>query len=151
MSEGVIATDEKGEISLINEEAGEFFRQNPNSLISKGIVNLLALDDLIENFSELQESGSDILDFSQDKDEVFFVRENITTIYDQHVNSPPSGLIAVLSDVTEDEKVERERREFVSNVSHELRTPLTTLRSYLETLTDGAWKDEKLAPKFLEV
>src|SRR5699024_5222794 len=41
--------------------------------------------------------------------------------------------------------------EFVSNVSHELRTPLTTLRSYLETLTDGAWKDEKLAPKFLEV
>src|SRR5699024_5305529 len=69
---------------------------------------------------------------------------------DQHVNSPPSGLIAALSDVTEDEKVERERREFVSNVSHELRTPLTTLRSYLETLTDGAWKDEKLAPKFLE-
>src|SRR5699024_12800386 len=42
-------------------------------------------------------------------------------------------------------------REFVSNVSHELRTPLTTLRSYLEALTDGAWKDEEIAPRFLEV
>src|SRR5699024_2528918 len=39
----------------------------------------------------------------------------------------------------------------VSNVSHELRTPLTTLRSYLEALTDGAWKDEEIAPKFLRV
>ena len=151
MSEGVIATDEKGEISLINEAAGQFFRQNPNSLIGKDLVNLLALDDQVQNFSELQESGSVILDFSQGEDEFFLVRANFSTIYDQHVNSPPSGLIAVLSDVTEDEKVERERREFVSNVSHELRTPLTTLRSYLETLTDGAWKDEKLAPKFLEV
>src|SRR5699024_1827388 len=53
MSDGVIATDEKGEISLINEAAGQFFRQNPNSLISKDLVNLLALDDQVQNFSEL--------------------------------------------------------------------------------------------------
>ena len=44
-----------------------------------------------------------------------------------------------------------ERREFVSNVSHELRTPLTTMRSYLEALADGAWKDEEIAPSFLHV
>lgn len=66
-------------------------------------------------------------------------------------DNPPSGFIAVLNDVTEDEKIESERREFVSNVSHELRTPLTTLRSYLEALTDGAWEDPAIAPKFLEV
>lgn len=41
-----------------------------------------------------------------------------------------------------------DRREFVSNVSHELRTPLTTMRSYLEALADGAWKDENIAPTF---
>src|SRR5699024_12765130 len=58
MTEEVIATDEKGEISLINEAAGQFFRQNPNSLISKDLVNLLALDDQVQNFSELPESGS---------------------------------------------------------------------------------------------
>src|SRR5699024_9435695 len=49
------------------------------------------------------------------------------------------------------EKVEQERREFVSNVSHELRTPLTTMRSYIEALTDGAWEDKTIAPKFLGV
>lgn len=44
-----------------------------------------------------------------------------------------------------------ERREFVANVSHELRTPLTTMRSYLEALADGAWRDENIAPTFLNV
>ncbi len=43
-----------------------------------------------------------------------------------------------------------ERREFVANVSHELRTPLTTMRSYLEALAEGAWKDKEIAPRFLE-
>lgn len=54
-------------------------------------------------------------------------------------------------DVTEQERIERERREFVANVSHELRTPLTTMRSYLEALTDGAWQDPNIAPQFLTV
>ncbi len=60
-------------------------------------------------------------------------------------------MIAVLHDITDQEKIEAERREFVANVSHELRTPLTTMRSYLEALADGAWKDEEIAPNFLEV
>ena len=45
-----------------------------------------------------------------------------------------NGLIVVLHDITEQEKIEAERREFVANVSHELRTPLTTMRSYVEAL-----------------
>jgi two-component system sensor histidine kinase VicK len=61
------------------------------------------------------------------------------------------GVIAVLYDITEQEKIEQERREFVANVSHELRTPLTTMRSYLEALADGAWKDDEIAPQFLNV
>src|SRR5699024_12772644 len=103
MSEGVIATDEKGEISLINEAAGQAFRQNPNSLISKDLVSLLALDDQVQNFSELQESGAVILDFSQGEDEVFLVRANFSTIDEQHVSSRPGGLIAVSGEVLDAE------------------------------------------------
>ena len=62
-----------------------------------------------------------------------------------------NGLIVVLHDNTEQEKIDMERREFVSNVSHELRTPLTTMRSYLEALADGAWKDKEIAPSFFHV
>ncbi len=62
-----------------------------------------------------------------------------------------TGYIAVLHDVTEQQQVERERREFVANVSHELRTPLTSMNSYIEALEGGAWKDDHLAPQFLSV
>ncbi|RIL65775.1 cell wall metabolism sensor histidine kinase WalK, partial [Staphylococcus epidermidis] len=62
-----------------------------------------------------------------------------------------TGYIAVLHDVTEQQQVEKERREFVANVSHELRTPLTSMNSYIEALEEGAWKDESIAPQFLSV
>src|SRR5699024_2659068 len=150
MSEGVIATDYKGEITLINEAAGRLFNKSPNKLISKNIVSLLEIDEKIEDIIGLQQRGSVVLDFSTDEN-ILLVRANFSAVYDHHPQHLPSGLIVVLSDVTEEEKIEQERREFVSNVSHELRTPLTTLRSYLEALTDGAWENPNIAPKFLEV
>lgn len=149
MSEGVIATDSKGGITLVNEAAGKMFNRNPNGMISKNILQLLNLEDKIENIEELQEVGSLVLDFS-DEDEIFFVRANFSAIYDEN-QEDISGYITVLSDVTEEEKIEQERKEFVSNVSHELRTPLTTLSSYIEALNDGAWREPELAPKFLKV
>lgn len=147
MSEGVIATDNEGQITLINEAAGKLLGKNPNYLINQSLIEHLELEEKVLGMSELQEGGSIILDFSTE--EIYLVRANFSTIYDDY--DKVSGFITVLSDVTEEEKIERERREFVSNVSHELRTPLTTLRSYLEALTDGAWKDEEIAPHFLEV
>lgn len=149
MSEGVISTNSLGEITLVNEAAGRLFNRNPNGLISRNLVELLQLEEKVEHIDELQESGSLVLDFS-DENKIFFVRANFTAIYDEH-QEDIVGFITVLSDVTEDEKIEQERREFVSNVSHELRTPLTTLNSYTEALIEGAWRDEEIAPKFLNV
>ena len=80
-----------------------------------------------------------LLDYSTDYNP-YILRANFSVI--QRETGFVNGLIAVLHDVTEQEKIEMERREFVANVSHELRTPLTTMRSYLEALSDGAWKDE---------
>src|SRR5699024_7787466 len=80
---------------------------------------------------------------------IFPVCANFPQIVDERGRL--TGYITVLSDVTDEERMEQERREFVSNVSHELRTPLTTMRSYLEALSDGAWQDEEIAPKFIAV
>jgi two-component system sensor histidine kinase VicK len=63
----------------------------------------------------------------------------------------PEGIIAVLQDITEQQRLENMRKEFVANVSHELRTPLTSIKSYSETLLDGALEDREIAEKFLGV
>ena len=61
------------------------------------------------------------------------------------------GVIAILHDITDLERLERVRKDFVANVSHELRTPLTAIRGYAETLLDGALEDQENNRKFLEV
>ncbi|MBI4165647.1 MAG: PAS domain-containing protein [Acidobacteria bacterium] len=61
------------------------------------------------------------------------------------------GAIAILHDVSDLERLERVRKDFVANVSHELRTPLTAIRGYAETLLDGALDDQENNRRFLEV
>jgi len=61
---------------------------------------------------------------------------------------PGAGAVAVLHDVTEIERVEKTRRDFVANVSHELRTPLTSIQGYAETLSESAAGPER---EFLEI
>jgi two-component system phosphate regulon sensor histidine kinase PhoR len=49
---------------------------------------------------------------------------------------PGGGVVAVMHDQTEIERVEKTRRDFIANVSHELRTPLTSIQGYAETVLD---------------
>ncbi|WP_017471557.1 cell wall metabolism sensor histidine kinase WalK [Amphibacillus jilinensis] len=148
MSDGVIATDEAGSITMMNDPAAILIGQSIEQVRGQLIFSVLQIEDHSIDFMELQDSGSLTVDFSDDN-QFFLLKANFTVVQDERDQF--TGLITVLSDVTEQEKVERERREFVSNVSHELRTPLTTMRSYLEALSDGAWQNEEIAPQFLEV
>lgn len=149
MSDGVIATDTSGAITLMNDAAGRLIGKNPDELIGEYLLDVLQLEGKVVDISELHDSGSMIIDFSENTNEPFLIRANFSTVSDDEEEI--TGFITVISDVTEQEKVEQERREFVSNVSHELRTPLTTMKSYIEALTDGAWQDKDIAPRFLSV
>jgi len=148
MTDGVIATDRKGRVILINDPAAEMLNVSRETVLSQPIVELLDLDDTNTFEDLLEEKDSLILDYST-KAERYILRANFSVI--QKETGFVNGLIAVLHDITEQEKIDAERREFVANVSHELRTPLTTMRSYLEALADGAWQDSEIAPNFLEV
>ena len=63
---------------------------------------------------------------------------------------PGGGAVAVLRDLTETERIEKTRRDFIANVSHELRTPLTSIQGYTETLLDSA-PDNNHSRDFLEI
>jgi two-component system, OmpR family, phosphate regulon sensor histidine kinase PhoR len=63
---------------------------------------------------------------------------------------PKGGAVAVLRDLTETERVEKTRRDFIANVSHELRTPLTSIQGYAETLLDGTTENNHTR-EFLEI
>jgi two-component system sensor histidine kinase VicK len=148
MSDGVIATDRRGNVIIMNETASEVLNIDANIAEGQSILDILnirgryTLRDLLENQDEI------VIDLS-DKHHEQILNAYFSLI--QRESGFISGLVCVLHDVTEQQKIDRERRQFVSNVSHELRTPLTSVRSYIEALNDGAWKDSKLAPKFLKV
>jgi two-component system phosphate regulon sensor histidine kinase PhoR len=63
---------------------------------------------------------------------------------------PGGGAVAVLRDLTETERMEKSRRDFIANVSHELRTPLTSIQGYTETLLDNPIADNHVRD-FLEI
>ncbi|MDN4494128.1 cell wall metabolism sensor histidine kinase WalK [Ureibacillus aquaedulcis] len=148
MTDGVIATDRKGKVILINDPALNFLEVTRETTLSRPIASVLGLDQeySFEDLIHMKESIN--LDYST-QDKPFILRANFSVI--QKETGFVNGLITVIHDITEQEKIDMERREFVANVSHELRTPLTTMRSYLEALADGAWRDENIAPTFLNV
>lgn len=148
MSDGVIATDRRGNVIIMNETASEALNIDAADADGHSILDTLnirgryTLRDLLEKHDEI------ILDLSDEEhDQVLNAYFSLI----QRESGFISGLVCVLHDVTEQKKIDRERRQFVSNVSHELRTPLTSMRSYIEALNDGAWKDPKVAPNFLKV
>ncbi|MFC5559725.1 cell wall metabolism sensor histidine kinase WalK [Ureibacillus thermophilus] len=148
MTDGVIATDRKGKIILINDPALSFLKVTREDTLNRPIASVLEIENQysFEDLINMKEPLS--LDFSTEESPLI-LRASFSVI--QKETGFVNGLITVLHDITEQEKIEMERREFVANVSHELRTPLTTMRSYLEALADGAWKDENIAPHFINV
>ncbi|GGL57617.1 cell wall metabolism sensor histidine kinase WalK [Sporolactobacillus putidus] len=148
MTDGVVATDRKGNVILMNNRAEELLDVYRHDVTGNSLLDLLKIRKNYKIMDLYGMTDSIMLDFSNDEQTVL-LRANFSVVKKE--NGAVNGLIAVIHDVTEQEQVDMERREFVANVSHELRTPLTTMKSYLEALQDGAVSDPQLATKFLDV
>ncbi|HRG29994.1 MAG: cell wall metabolism sensor histidine kinase WalK [Trichococcus flocculiformis] len=148
MTDGVLATDRRGKIIIINSRAMDLLSISQDKAIGQSIMKVLKLGEKF-TFRQLLETQDELILNIPTDDQDTILRGEFSVI--QRESGFISGLVCVLSDITEQEKVEQERRSFVSNVSHELRTPLTSVKSYTESLIDGAWEDEEIAPEFLKV
>ena len=148
MSDGVIATDRRGRIVIMNTAALDILNLKSEKVIGIPLLSILPLDEKV-TFRELLETQQERLIHLEEDGEDSIVQCEFSVI--QRESGFISGLVCVLTDVTEQQKIDRERRNFVSNVSHELRTPLTSIKSYTEALVDGAWENKEIAPEFLKV
>ena len=148
MTDGVLATNRRGKITMINDMAKKQLGVQKEDVLNKSILELLKIEDEYELRDLITQVPELMIDSQDDNGEYLSLRVRFALV--RRESGFISGLVAVLHDTTEQEKEERERRLFVSNVSHELRTPLTSVKSYLEALDEGALS-EPVAPDFIKV
>ena len=148
MTDGVLATNRRGKITMINDMAKKQLGVQKEEVLNKSILELLRIEDEYELRDLITQIPELMIDSQDANGEYLSLRVRFALI--RRESGFISGLVAVLHDTTEQEKEERERRLFVSNVSHELRTPLTSVKSYLEALDEGALS-EPVAPDFIKV
>lgn len=148
MTDGVLATNRRGKITMINDMAKKQLGVQKEDVLNKSILELLEIEDEYKLRDLITQVPELMIDSQDANGEYLSLRVRFALV--RRESGFISGLVAVLHDTTEQEKEERERRLFVSNVSHELRTPLTSVKSYLEALDEGALS-EPVAPDFIKV
>ena len=148
MTDGVLATNRRGKITMINDMAKKQLGVQKEDVLNKSILELLKIEDEYDLRDLITQIPELMIDSQDANGEYLSLRVRFALV--RRESGFISGLVAVLHDTTEQEKEERERRLFVSNVSHELRTPLTSVKSYLEALDEGALS-EPVAPDFIKV
>lgn len=143
MTDGVMAFGTDGKIIHINSTARKMLNiENVEQFRFDKLFSILGADILIGDLLYLEEKRSCEREVTKDN---IALKVNFAVFDDER--NKTGGVLAVLHDITKQQKLENSRREFVANVSHELRTPLTTVKSYAETLLDFV-KDNKTAATF---
>lgn len=150
MADGLIATTKEGKVIHVNPKAREMLKIDENDSIEKSFNEIFDCYDEQLKIEELLQSsecltGSKMININSE----VILEASYAPFMDQ--SGELGGMILVLQDVTNNQKLENMRKEFVANVSHELKTPLTTIKSYTETLLDGAVDDKELAINFLQI
>jgi PAS domain S-box-containing protein len=144
MAEGVVAFDAAGKVRVINPEAARLLgtgeRDVPDSPAEEmtseaGVLEVVraALDG--QSTARIVEIGT------------FTVLLNCTTLFD--AEGGVDGAVLLLSDVTEQRRIEAAQRRFVADASHEMRTPIAALKGILELLADGAKDDPEVRDDFI--
>ncbi len=144
MSDGVISFDKDGNLMLANTAAANMLDVEEMNMSFTEFIRAYDINSGV--YLDMGSEPSKKVTFPVGKQ---FINANFSPYYDK--KGEIEGLVVVLQDITEQKKLDDMRKEFVANVSHELRTPLTTVKSYTETLLDGAMEEEELAKEFLTI
>lgn len=140
MEDGLIAINAEGEIIHSNPKA-------LNLLTTGGAFDESLIGDLMSIYNSGRITGGNGSKSITYNGKV--IKVNFAPFLDESSNKV--GVVFVFQDITEEERLENMRREFVANVSHELKTPLTSIKSYTETLIDNGVDNQEIQQSFLNV
>ncbi|MCQ2551956.1 MAG: cell wall metabolism sensor histidine kinase WalK [Clostridia bacterium] len=150
MADGLVAIDLKGKLLHINPAARAMLDIADDANLENANYDDV-MGDMPDEFSlsrliggKKKEGGEGVF---ERQGRIFALR------YDRFKDEDGDeiGIIVILQDITERQKLEDMQTDFVANVSHELKTPLTNIKSYTETLLDGALEDTETADHFLQI
>ncbi len=148
MRECVIVVGGDTRIVASNQAAYTAFGRRNGALEDKRLSEVVRDLTLHEAFRKALEEGAS-------SDIELEIPSHERRKYDVHIApiefEKTKGAIGIFYDITQIERLEKVRQEFLSNVSHELRTPLTSILAFVETLEDGAINDEENNRRFLKV
>lgn len=148
MAEGVLTVDKDLRVMFCNDAFAQAFSTRVPAREGRSLYEVVReplLRDILERVVQTGTAEKDRFQLPSAAGRWFEARA--LPIGDQ----PRRGAVIVLHDVTDIERQEQVRKDFVADVSHELRTPLAAIRGYTETLLDGAIEDSENNRKFLEV
>ena len=135
LNEGILAVDARGQVIHENPAA--------RSLLGEGDARQTVLDALMAD-EQAPEWGGKI----HQGDRILQYMIGRLTVEE---GEAPRGTVALIRDITEEERLERTRHDYVANISHELRTPLASMRGLAEGLRDGMVTEEKDRQRYYNI
>ena len=148
LSEGIVAIDREGKITHTNPAVEKFFTRQKLALhLPDPRMKLIPDKSVWEDFDAVIQTGEPSTRNLSSRDMI--LRLTITPIVDE-IGSI-AGAVGLFSDITQMERLEKTRRDYVSNVSHELRTPLTAMRALIEPLKEGMVTEESDRQRYYDI
>jgi two-component system phosphate regulon sensor histidine kinase PhoR len=146
MADGVLITDETGQVQLINVTACRLFDTTEDKALGRTFAQVVPHHQLIELWKRCHEQGEELTETIEISHYNLFLQAIVTPFEEAHAQ----GYLVIFQDLTRIRRLETVRRDFISNISHELRTPLAGLKALVDTLRGGAIKDPPAAKRFLK-
>lgn len=150
MAEGVIGVDEQQNIVHINQAAATLLGVSKEACIGKRIWGHIRIDEITQALEQALSSHAVV------RTRMHMASIGSECIVDIYVAAlgtrvdEVAGAVIVLNDISELDRLERVRRDFVANASHELKTPITAIRGFTETLLDDHSMEEDVRQRFIE-
>ncbi len=148
LSEGIVAINAEGRVTHTNPALGRLIaRAKPGSHYADPRMKTIPDETIWQDFDKVMATGETMTRNLESKDMI--LRMTVTPIVDEI--DAIAGAVGLFSDITQMERLEKTRRDYVSNVNHELRTPLTAMRALIEPLKEGMVTEEEDRQRYYDI